>query len=114
VLGKNIGAEANADQSYTLNGVLPEFGNGALPIGVNALYIGSDATGAAQFNGYISRVALWPTTRQPNSILQNLTTTASNDNDPLIDGATGHGFATANDNWPWRDVPKRRVSGGGR
>lgn len=72
--GAAAGAFADSDMAMSFNGgtVAVPTAN-ALPVGVTTLNIGVRQTGAGQWNGFISRVSVWPGTRLSNAVLQELT-----------------------------------------
>lgn len=68
---------ANADQVASFGGINTVTGaNAATITGMSRLEIGSDGTGANQFNGYITRVMLYPTRRPPNAAITTLSETS--------------------------------------
>lgn len=67
-------AYAIGDQALSFAGGAIVAGTSALaPAGLNAVTIGHGAGGAAPFQGYVQRVAIWPATRISNAALQALT-----------------------------------------
>jgi hypothetical protein len=72
--GKLIAAFASNDIAVDFNGaaVVTSAAN-TLPASLTRLEIGSNGISGGQWNGYIERIALWPTTRIPNATLQSLT-----------------------------------------
>ena len=76
VRAKIAGAAAAGDQaSYSTNGTLMGTAAAAvLPLGLITVRISSDATGVNSLNGFLERIAIWPTTRIPNTQLQTITT----------------------------------------
>lgn len=75
VSGKIAFAGAAGDQKAAFNGTLDTNSYAsAMPVGVNTVYIGASATGDTWWNGFIERIALWPTTRITNTQLQQITT----------------------------------------
>lgn len=72
--GKFGAAQSVGAQATVFNGAAATTGVSAnSPSGLNALHIGSNAAGILPADGYIERVALWPTTRLSNSDLQRIT-----------------------------------------
>ena len=75
VSGKIAAAITAGDQEAAFNGVLLIAGTGAsMPVSVNTVTIGALIGTSAAFDGFIQRVAIWPTTRISNASLQALTT----------------------------------------
>jgi hypothetical protein len=72
--GKLIAAFASNDIAVDFNGaaVVTSAAN-TLPAGLTRLEIGGNGISGGQWNGYVERIALWPTTRLPNATLQSLT-----------------------------------------
>ncbi len=67
-------AYSAGNQALAVDGAAAISGASALvPAGLTTAPIGETATGVNQFNGYIERVALWPTHRITNAGLQTLT-----------------------------------------
>jgi hypothetical protein len=66
-------AVATNDQGYAINSALTTYSGGNSTFVPSRVVLGRDGTGVHQFNGYITRVAVWPTQRLPNSLLQQLT-----------------------------------------
>ena len=71
--GRQAVAVAVNDQAMSFNGTAIVTSVSALPIAPNALRIGTNQSGAVQWNGYIERIALWPGTRLSNNNLQRIT-----------------------------------------
>lgn len=73
--GKIAFAGAAGDQKAAFNGALDTNSYAsAMPVGANAVNIGTAGTGDGWWNGFVERVALWPTTRISNAVLQSITT----------------------------------------
>lgn len=69
-----ISATAGA-QSLTLRGAAVVTTAGTpMPVGVNEVLVGSYPTGATFYNGFLERLALWPTTKITDAQLQAITT----------------------------------------
>jgi hypothetical protein len=86
-----------SDQATTFNGAAPTTAAPALtPItGYTQFNLGANQSSAAQWNGYISRLTVMPTTRETNAVSQTITTLpylmrrdvvpgAANDNRPMF------------------------------
>lgn len=69
-LGRFANSSAQGAQAASFNGGAVGTTSGNLPIGVNAVRIGSDVTTANFFNGVISEVAVFANTAQPAAQLQ--------------------------------------------
>lgn len=69
-LGRFANSSAQGAQAASFNGGAVGTTSGNLPIGVNAVRIGSDVTTANFFNGVISEVAVFANTAQPAAKLQ--------------------------------------------
>ena len=65
-------ALAAGDQAAAAAGALTTHAAASI-IAPSALTIGASAGGGAQWNGFVERVALWPTTRIPNAMLVEMT-----------------------------------------
>jgi hypothetical protein len=65
-------AAAPNERALVHSGVVVEDGMPTRPR-LDSVFIGSRPGGFSYFNGYIKRVAMWPTTRKPNSFLQKIT-----------------------------------------
>ena len=63
---------ASADHAVVFNSTVNTETTSGTPSGINRVDIGS-RFGGLQFNGYVERIALWPTARLPNATLQVLT-----------------------------------------
>ncbi len=74
VRGKIAMAIASGDQALVFNGAAPASDSPAYSAGpaLNQVEIGNSPD-QFPWNGYIERIAIWPTTRVPNSILQAIT-----------------------------------------
>ena len=70
--GKSAVATATGSQAFAFDGGSPVTGAGNLPIGVANVRVGSNG-GTAQWNGYLARLAIWPSIRLPNVELQVIT-----------------------------------------
>lgn len=71
---KIAGAFAPSDQAFVGNGGTILTNSTGTPLSVpTIIHVGSRADGAIQTNGYIERIALWPTTRLSNAALQKIT-----------------------------------------
>lgn len=63
------------DQASVINGGTPGTAAAAvLPTTPTSVRFGSNSAGTESWNGFVERVALWPSTRIPNSQLQAITT----------------------------------------
>lgn len=77
----NTGIFYKFSGSFAVNALADSLNGGAvqtaasntLPPTITTIGIGQTAVGGAQWNGYIPRVALWPTTRLSNAALQSIT-----------------------------------------
>jgi hypothetical protein len=70
-------AQAAADQSSATGGTLQTPQTAALlPTTPTTVNIGNDVVGGEQWNGYVERIALWPTARVANAQLQAMTLNA--------------------------------------
>jgi hypothetical protein len=75
VSGKLAVTSAASDQASSFNGGAVSTGAFSLPVGVNAVSIGNQGDNASQlFNGFVERIAIWPSARVPNAQLQSITT----------------------------------------
>lgn len=72
---KTAAAFSSGDQAIVVNGGTPNTGTGVnVPAGLTVVGIGSRFAGGLQtFNGYIARIALWPTSRISNATMQSIT-----------------------------------------
>jgi hypothetical protein len=71
--GKLAQAITAGDQAVSFNGSVAGTSTVTFPSGLAAIHIGVNAGGTGQWNGYVERINLWPTTRLPNAALQQLT-----------------------------------------
>lgn len=70
---KLIGSEIAGAQAASLNGgAVGTAAGAALPTTPTAIFIGSDSASANQADSYISRIAIWPTTKLSNGELVRL------------------------------------------
>lgn len=72
-LSKIAAAFAASDQAGSINGNSVFINSTGTPTIPSIVHFGTRSDGTLQINGYISRAALWATTRQPNSVLQAIT-----------------------------------------
>lgn len=66
-------AIAAADQALSQDGAATVAGASTLPSTPTIITIGTDQSTTLSYNGYIERIALWPTTRLLNTDLQRIT-----------------------------------------
>lgn len=72
---KGILAATAGDQAGVMTGqALSTATAASMPVGVNSIGIGTLLGAGTVSNGYINRIAIWPTTRLPNATLVALTT----------------------------------------
>lgn len=65
--GKIAIATAAGDQAFSFNGGAILTGAGGLPVNLSVVRIGLNNGNGQPWDGYITNVAVWPTTRVPNS-----------------------------------------------
>lgn len=73
VIGKLAVSVASGAQAGVFNGGTPGTTAGALPANPTNLHIGTQQSGATQFNGSVQRIALWPTVALPSAALKQMT-----------------------------------------
>lgn len=71
--GRYAAAFATASLAAAFNGSIITNDSGSIPTGLTQVHIGSRADRTLQFNGYIERATIWPTTRLTNAILSRIT-----------------------------------------
>lgn len=72
--GKTAISTTAGAQAAVFNGGAAQTGAGGLPVGVNKVNIGTSEGGGQSWNGYISRIAIWPNTALSSAQLQAITT----------------------------------------